>query len=159
MTNRRRVLFLCTGNSCRSQMAEALLRRDGGDAFDSCSAGSHPAGFIHDLALEAMRQLGLDYARQSSKSWDEFKDTRIDAVITLCDSAAGQVCPAWRGSPLRAHWSLPDPAAFPGTQQERLDLAMCVAGRLEIKIRRLLELDWTSEPDDLTQALNRLGDI
>lgn len=140
-------------------MAEALLRHVGGASFESCSAGSHPAGFIHDTAAKTLQALGIDYAGQSSKSWDEFHGTKIDAVITLCDAAAGQECPNWVGAPVRAHWSLPDPAMTPGTDAERLDLAMRVANRLTLKIQRMIKLDWATGPGELAAELNRLGEI
>jgi len=140
-------------------MAEALLRHIAGASFEACSAGSHPAGFIHATATKALESLGIAFTGQESKSWDAFADTKIDAVITLCDAAAGQECPNWVGAPVRAHWPLPDPAMLPGTEAERLDLAMRVANRLMLKIHRMIELDWSTAPDELAVELNRLGEI
>lgn len=151
------VLFLCTGNSCRSQMAEALLRHLGGEKFQALSAGSHPAGYVHDLALETMRRMGVSTAGLYSKSWDEFVATPIDIVLTLCDHAAGQTCPAFPGPAVRAHWSLPDPAFAQGTEDQRLTFAMQVASRLRGWIEKLcrLPIDKLS-PQQLRAELERI---
>ena len=159
MPDPRKVLFLCTGNSCRSQMAEALLRTIAGDRFEALSAGSHPAGYIHDTAIKAMRRLDIPFAGQASKSWDEFADTAVDVVITLCDSAAAETCPVWPGDPIRAHWSLPDPAGYLGTDEERADFAVTVARRLRAKIEGLVNLDWSANRTVLSEQLARLGEI
>ncbi|MBU0716981.1 MAG: arsenate reductase ArsC [Planctomycetes bacterium] len=159
MSDKRRVLFLCTGNCCRSPMAEALLRRIGGERFEACSAGSQPAGFIHGLAIEAMRRMGISVEGQESKSWDVFRDDPVDAVITLCDAAAAETCPQWPGAPLTAHWSLPDPAYHPGAEEERMELAMRVADRLRLKIEGLVNLDWSADRQQLAKHLNDLGEI
>jgi len=161
MTDRPKisVLFLCTGNSCRSQMAEAMLRQLGGDRFEALSAGSHPAGFIHPLAIDAMSRLNIPLASQTSKSWNEFFDTRLDVVVTLCDAAASEACPVWPGSPMTAHWSLPDPAFHPGTDDERLEFMLLIAERLRAKIAGLAALDWSSDRAELKQRLGFLGEI
>lgn len=159
MADKRKVLFLCTGNSCRSQMAEAILRHLGEDRFEALSAGSHPAGFIHALALEAMQQMDIPIEGQESKSWDTFAGVSFDAVITLCDEAAGQPCPIWPGDPIRVHWSLPDPAFHPGSEEERLAFALRVADRLRVKIQGLIDLDWSLDSPQRTQRLKFLGDI
>ena len=156
---KQRVLFLCTGNCCRSQMAEALLRHFGCQSFEVCSAGSHPAGFIHDLALGAMRAMDLDCKGQRSKSWDEFADVGFDVVITLCDAAAGRPCPSWSGAPIRVHWPMPDPATHLGPEDERRELAMRVANRLRLKIQRMIQLDWSVDTEVLTAELTRLADL
>lgn len=106
---KKRVLILCTGNSARSQMAEGLLRYLAGPAVEVHSAGTKPAG-LHPLAVEALREIGLDISGQRSKSVDEFSGQRFDTVITVCDTAA-EACPVFPGAPQRIHWSLPDPAA------------------------------------------------
>ncbi len=159
MTKKRKVLFLCTGNACRSQMAEAILRHLAGDHFDVCSAGSHPAGFIHPLAIETLRQLRIPLANQMSKSWDEFKDTPVDVVITLCDAAAGEACPVWRGEPITAHWPLPDPTHHLGSDEELSEFAQSVTLRLLTKIEGLVNLDWSTGRSDLTRRLEFLGEI
>jgi len=161
MTDRPKisVLFLCTGNSCRSQMAEAMLRQLGGDRFEALSAGSLPAGFVHPLAIDAMSRLNIPLASQTSKSWNDIVDTRLDVVVTLCDAAASEACPVWPGSPMTAHWSLPDPAFHPGTDDERLEFTLLIAERLRAKIAGLAALDWSSDRAELKQRLGFLGEI
>lgn len=117
------VLFLCTGNSARSQLAECLLNRLGQGRFKAFSAGSHPTGKVHPLALELLRRRNHDVEHLRSKDWDEFaaKDAPVmDFVITVCDKAAGEVCPVWPGQPMTAHWGFTDPAAAEGTEAQRM---------------------------------------
>ena len=159
MADKRSVLFLCTGNSCRSQMAEAILRELGGESFEAYSAGSWPAGFVHELAIEAMACLNVPMANQVSKSWDEFANSPMDVVITLCDAAAAQTCPNWPGDPIRAHWSLPDPALHPGSPKDRVEFAVRIARRLQAKIEALVNLDWSGPGDELSDQIVSLGDI
>ena len=160
MNFKRKVLFLCTGNCCRSQMAEAILSRLGSERFEALSAGSHPAGFVYPLAIEALQRLDMPIDEcQTSKSWDEFADAPVDAVITLCDVAAGESCPTWPGSPIKAHWSLPDPGAIFGTDEERTEFTLRVAKRLRTKIEGLVELDWSLPAGELTKRLQFLGEI
>lgn len=156
---KRKVLFLCTGNSCRSQMAEAILRHLAADRFEALSAGSHPAGYVHPLAVEAMKRLDIPVLNQDSKSWDLFTETKIDVVITVCDAAAAETCPVWTDSPICVHWFLPDPATHPGTAEERMALALRVADRLRLKLEALAGLDWTLPRDDLLTRLQFLGEI
>ena len=121
MTEPYNVLFLCTGNSARSIMAEAILNKVGAGKFRACSAGSHPKGQVHPQALRLLQSLGHDTASFRSKSWSEFADPgapRLDFVFTVCDNAAGEACPLWPGQPMTAHWGVPDPAEAEGTPAE-----------------------------------------
>ena len=114
------VLFLCTGNSARSILAEAIISSLGGGRFKGYSAGSHPKGQVHPLALDLLRQMKLPTAGLRSKSWDEFAAPgapEMDFVFTVCDSAAQEPCPVWPGHPVTAHWSVADPAALEGTPE------------------------------------------
>jgi protein-tyrosine-phosphatase len=116
------VLFLCTGNSARSILAEALLNRLGDQKFKAFSAGSQPKGRVHPFAIDLLAKLNHPIARLRSKNWEEFSGPGaepLDFVFTLCDSAASEVCPVWPGQPMTAHWGLPDPAAVSGSESVR----------------------------------------
>ncbi|MGJ5135837.1 arsenate reductase ArsC [Bradyrhizobium oligotrophicum] len=117
------VLFLCTGNSARSVLAESILRKDGAGRFHAFSAGSTPKGAVHPLALETLARMDYPTGDLRSKSWSEFAAAgapAMDFVFTVCDNAAGEACPIWPGQPMTAHWGIEDPAAAAGTELERL---------------------------------------
>jgi arsenate reductase len=137
------VLFLCTGNSARSILAESLLNHWGAGLFRAFSAGSHPKGAVHPIALELLRHLRMPAEGLRSKSWDEFAAPgapRLDFVFTVCDRAAAEACPVWPGQPMTAHWGVADPAAVEGSERERW-LAFRTAFReLENRIRVFVSL-------------------
>ncbi len=154
-----KLLFLCTGNSARSIMAEALLNRDGGDRFQAYSAGSYPKGDVHPMALKMIAHMGLPTRGYRSKSWDEFAGPnapQFDMIITVCDDAAGEICPVWPGQPLTAHWGIEDPAAVEGPDQAQ---AFLTAMRyLANRINLLLALPVESlDHLVLKQNLNEIG--
>jgi len=137
------VLFLCTGNSARSILAESLLNHWGRGRFRAYSAGSFPKGTVHPMALDLLRRLALPTEGLRSKSWDEFAESgapNLDFIITVCDNAAGEVCPVWPGRPVTAHWGLSDPAAIEGTQAERLLAFRETVRALENRIKPFVEL-------------------
>lgn len=136
MSDQKRVLILCTGNSARSQMAEGLLRQDGGDRFAVFSAGTHPS-FVRQEAIEAMREVGIDIANQRSKSVDEFIGQEFDYVITVCDNAK-ENCPIFPAQTERLHWSFEDPAAVTGDFAARLSAFRKVRDEIRSYLREFL---------------------
>jgi arsenate reductase len=138
-----KVLFLCTGNSARSIMAEAILNELGSGQFRAFSAGSHPQGAVHPLALKELERLGLPTDGLASKSWDVFAAPdapRMDFIFTVCDNAAGETCPQWQGRPVTAHWGIEDPAAVEGTDLQKEAAFARVAGYLRNRIAAFLSL-------------------
>lgn len=112
------VLVLCTGNSCRSIMAEALINQLGQDVFKAVSAGSKPAGYVHPKSLETLSRHGIAIENPESKSWDQFEGQQFDYVITVCDAAASEACPVFLGEHQKLHWSTPDPAIVEGSNEQ-----------------------------------------
>jgi arsenate reductase len=137
------VLFLCTGNSARSILAESLLNALGKGKFRAFSAGSFPKGQVHPLALEFLRRTNLPAEGFRSKSWDEFASPGappIDFIFTVCDNAAGEVCPVWPGKPMTAHWGIADPAAADGTDAEKAFAFLKALKELETRIKLFTSL-------------------
>jgi arsenate reductase (thioredoxin) len=158
------VLFLCTGNSARSILAEAILNSVGGDRFTAYSAGSHPKGDVHPYALDLLQRSVLPTQGLRSKSWDEFAmpgAPQLDFVFTVCDDAAKEECPYWPGQPMTAHWGLPDPAAAQGSEAEKR-LAFADAYRMlmnriliftSLPLRSLDKLSLQRRLDDIGKAV------
>jgi arsenate reductase len=154
------VLFLCTGNSARSILAEALLNKAGRGRFHAFSAGSFPKGAVHPSALALIEALGLPTTGLRSKSWDEFAKPdapQLDFVITVCDNAAGEVCPVWPGMPVTAHWGIPDPAAATGSDAEIAAAFALAARQMRARIDLFLSLPLASIDRMTTQT--RLREI
>jgi len=145
------VLVLCTGNSARSVLAEVLINDLGGGGWKAYSAGSHPTGMVNPLSIEVLKEKGHAVEGLRSKSWDEFAlpdAPKMDLVITVCDNAAGEICPIWPGHPSKIHVGFPDPAAAPGTGEARLAEFRRVYVMIEEKIRKLIDV-----------GLDRLGEL
>lgn len=154
------ILFLCTGNSARSVLAEALMNKEGGGRFQAFSAGSMPAGKVNPYALVITRALGFEDKDFRSKSRDEFAQPdapAFDFIITVCDNAAGEVCPIWPGQPMTAHWGIPDPAAATGTEAEIGAKFSEAARQLGNRIRLLVNLPLATI--DKMSLQTRLGEI
>ena len=140
------VLFICTGNSARSILAEAILNREGRGRFRAFSAGSHPKGAVHPYALDLLRRTNHPVADLCSKSWDAFAAPgapRLDFAFTVCDNAAGEVCPVWPGQPMTAHWGLPDPAAATGSDIEIARAFANTYGALQNRIAIFVNLPFS----------------
>lgn len=157
------VLFLCTGNSARSILAESILRKDGSDHFNAFSAGSQPKGAVNPLAIETLEKMGYPTQELRSKSWDEFElpdAPKMDFVITVCDNAAGEVCPIWPGHPIRAHWGIEDPAAVEGTPMQKLAAFATAFRYMKNRISLLAALPAAKlEASLLQDRLREIGNI
>ncbi len=153
------VLFICTANSARSIMAESVLQHLGRGRFVAYSAGSHPKGEVHPMALATLRDMHLNAEGFRSKDWGEFAKPgapELDFVFTVCDQAAGEVCPVWPGQPMTAHWGVADPAAVEGTEEQRMkafhDAALLLKRRIELFLSLpLTKLDKIALRDRLQQ--------
>jgi arsenate reductase (thioredoxin) len=155
------VLFLCTGNTARSVLAEGILRKDGAGRFNAFSAGSQPKGTVNPFALKVLDSLGYPTDGFRSKSWDEFAGPDapvMDFIFTVCDSAAGEACPVWLGHPATAHWGIEDPAAVEGTGIEKERAFVQVAKYLKNRISAFLALPMASlDQVALTHHLREIG--
>lgn len=152
------ILVLCTGNSCRSILGEALINHLGAGRFRALSAGSRPVGRVNPHALATLARHGLPTEGYRSQSWEEFEGEDIDVLITVCDSAAGETCPAYLGRAVRAHWGLPDPAHVTGSPETVEAAFETTYAALEQRVRALLALPAeTLSGPELAEALNRIG--
>lgn len=154
------VLFLCTGNSARSIVAEATLNHKGGGRFRACGAGSRPTGSVNPYALDTLRRMGVPADGLRSKGWDEFEAAgapALDFVFTVCDDAAGEVCPAWPGQPVTAHWGVPDPAAVQGRDTDKSNAFRDAFYTLQRRIELFTSLPFASL--DRIAVHDRLRDI
>jgi protein-tyrosine-phosphatase len=154
------VLFLCTGNSARSILAECILNHVGAGKFQAYSAGSQPTGKVNPYAIQLLQRMGIPVGSARSKSWDEFAQTGapvLDFVFTVCGNAAGEVCPVWPGQPVTAHWGVDDPAAVEGDEQARVDAFRQAFKVLEHRIRLFASLPMASLDKQRLSA--RLGEI
>lgn len=154
----KKILFLCTGNSCRSIMAEGIMQHYGKDQFLSLSAGSHPTGKVHPLSLETLRKNGINADGLFSKSWDSLENHKIDIVITVCDNAASESCPVFLGSAMKAHFGVEDPAKCEGSHDAIKAEFSRIYALLERKIKSLLALDIENMSEaDLQNKLNEIA--
>jgi arsenate reductase len=154
------VLVLCTGNSCRSVLGEALFNHLGKGRLQAHSAGSHPTGKVNANALATLARHGLPTEGYRSQSWDEFADQPIDIAITVCDNAAGEICPAYLNTTVRAHWGLPDPAHVEGTEAEVIAAFESTYFALEKRIKEMLALPLEDLTDnELKILLNDIGNM
>jgi len=155
------VLFLCTGNSARSILAEALINQWGRGRFRGFSAGSHPKGAVHPIALGLLEHMKVPAEGLRSKSWDEFAAPgapHLDFVFTVCDNAAGEVCPYWPGQPMTAHWGVPDPAAVEGSETEKWGTFRDTFRMLDNRIKIFTSLPLTSfDRIKLQERLDAIG--
>ncbi len=152
------ILVLCTGNSCRSILGEALINHLGKGRFRAFSAGSHPTGKVNPNALATLQRNGLPTEGYQSQSWDEFAGQDMDIAITVCDQAAGETCPVYLGSTVRAHWGLPDPAHVSGTDEEIAKAFQATYDALLARVNKLLALPVETLPaQELAAALNAIG--
>ncbi|MDD2942034.1 MAG: arsenate reductase ArsC [bacterium] len=154
------IFVICTGNSCRSVMGEALLNYHGRGRIQAFSAGSHPIGRINQGALETLKRHGLPSEGYRSQSWEDFENQSMDIVITVCDSANAEICPVYLSNALRAHWGVSDPGHVDGTEEEIIAAFEQTFATLELRVKRMLELPLeTMPPDELTRELNEIGKL
>ena len=148
-----KILFICTHNRCRSIIAEAVTNHLGGKRVEARSAGSQPSGEVHPLSLQYLAEAGIDTAGLCSQSWDEHEAWQPDVVVTVCDQAAGEPCPAWFGRALKVHWGLADPSRLAGSDAEVAAAFRRTIATLQSRIERLLEHDLETLPATQLQQL------
>ena len=157
------VLFLCVGNSARSIMAESILNHLAGDRFEGLSAGSQPAGAVHPLALDLLREKGHDVSYLRSQSWDDYAGADappIDFVVTVCDHAAAEACPIWPGHPMVAHWGVADPASVEGSGASQMQAFTEAYDLLDTRIKEFVSLPLVElTPSERRDAMDRIGHL
>ena len=154
------ILVICTGNSCRSVMAEALLNHLGQGRLNAFSAGSHPVGKINEAALATLKRHSLPTEGYKSQSWEDFQEIPMDIVITVCDNAAGETCPVYLTQAVRAHWGVSEPGHIEGTDEEKIAAFEQTFATLKLRINKMLELSLeTMTKGSLTAELNKIGEI
>jgi arsenate reductase len=155
------ILILCTGNSARSILAEALFNTMGAERFQAFSAGSHPSGRVNPFAIEQVQALGYPLESLRSKSWDEFAAPgapQMDFIVTVCDNAAGEVCPLWPGQPVTAHWGFPDPAAVVGTDEVKRAAFALTLRQIRARVQSFLSLPLEAlDRLDLERSMKAIG--
>ena len=163
MTAEHGVLFLCTGNSARSIFGEALLRHWGRGRFRAYSAGSHPKGAVHPMAINVLERNHLPVDGLRSKSWDEFAAPdapRMDFIITVCDNAAGEACPIWPGHPTTAHWGFEDPAAMEGSDEEKRAAFEKIFNQITTRMNAFVSLPMhTLDEQAIRQEIRKIGEM
>lgn len=157
MDSSYKVLFLCTGNSCRSILAEAILNTVGKGRFEAFSAGSRPAGYVHPQALACLNHNRVPVDHPASKTWDEFAATPFDLVVTVCDNAAGETCPIFPGAPHKVHWGLPDPALATGSDAEVAEVFQKVYEALHAHLSEFVRRTEAAEGRSVAEIAEELG--
>ncbi len=154
------ILVVCTGNSCRSVMTEALLNHFGKGRIKAYSAGSHPIGRINEGALATLKRHNLPTEGYQSQSWEDFKNIAMDIVITVCDNAAGEICPVYLTKAVRAHWGVSDPGHVEGTDEEKIAAFEQTFTTLKLRVEKMLELELEQLPNqELANKLNEIGKL
>jgi len=154
------IFIICTGNSCRSVLAEALFNHLGQGRLNAFSAGSHPVGKINDAALATLKRHGLPTEGYKSQSWEDFEEIPMDFVITVCDNAAGETCPVYLSKAVRAHWGVSDPGHVEGSDEEKVAAFEQTFATLKRRINKMLELPLETLPkEELTVELNNIGQL
>lgn len=152
-----KILYICTHNRCRSILSEAITNHLSEGKLRAFSAGSQPAGQVHPLSLKYLQEKGISIDGLQSQSWDAFEDEQPDIVVTVCDSAANEVCPVWFGDTIKVHWALPDPSKLEGTEEEVRDAFFAVMETIQQRVTQLLalKLDGLSQ-EESREVLNKL---
>ena len=150
-----KILYICTHNRCRSILSEAITNHLAQGKIQAISAGSQPSGHVYPLSLQFLQEKGIAITGLRSQSWDEFETQQPDVVITVCDTAANETCPAWFGSSEQTHWGMPDPSKLKGSDQAMRDAFFKVMATIEVRVQKLLTLDLTMMPSEQRRTADR----